>query len=138
MDIGDAAAGGGSALSGGDDDDAPAVPPALEAHGLADFVAHTLSLEAGREAAQAGGSSGGAAEASTSGGGGSGGGEAEAPVVGVLATPRPVPQQAGGFLSMEDPELGRTSPTTLLLQQQMQLVRMARQRVLAARTRGSQ
>eukprot|EP00887_Chlorella_sp_A99_P005042 scaffold4.g5042.t1 len=129
----------GSASSMDGEDDA-GVPPGLEAHGVADFVAHTLSLEDERERQQVGA----AAAPAPAHQAGAPPGDASAPaaVAGVLALPKLATQRdataaasdaaaaqpSPGFLSMEDPHLARTSPTALLFSQQIELVRMARRR----------
>ncbi|EFN55333.1 expressed protein [Chlorella variabilis] len=99
----------------------------LEAYGLADFVLHTLNNEEQKEKAGRPGSSGAA-----------GGEEAEQAVVeGVLAreTPEQLRKQARmGFVTLEDPELLPTSPSVLIMSQQISLVQMARQLVLQERT----
>lgn len=111
----------------------------LEAHGLADFVVHSIRNEERREREQRR-SAGGSGSGSDSGGEEVAGGDGEAPlpVEGVLlrapAEPlerRPQP----GFVRLEDPGLLASSPTTLMMSQQISLVQMTRQLVLQERAR---
>ena len=93
----------------------------LEAYGLADFVVHTLRNEERKEQQR------GAGRTPGSGGSGSSGGDAaaagEGAVEGVLLRkPKEVLRQ--GFVSIEDPNLLSTSPTALVMSQQISLVQV--------------
>lgn len=107
-------------------------PTTLEAYGLADFVVHTIRNEEQREqerGERGGGSAGGGEQAE---------GEGDERIEGVLLRPsketmlqdmRPQP----GFVSLEDPNLLATSPTLLIMSQQISLIQMTRKLVLQER-----
>ncbi|KAL4423032.1 hypothetical protein ABPG77_002066 [Micractinium sp. CCAP 211/92] len=112
----------------------------LEAHGLADFVVHTIRNEERREQEQGGAGSGSGSESSGEGTAGEAGGEGEPPLLveGVLlrAPGEPLDRRPQpGFVRLEDPGLLASSPTTLMMSQQISLVQMTRQMVLQERSR---
>ncbi|GAB4814423.1 hypothetical protein N2152v2_001469 [Parachlorella kessleri] len=117
-------------------------PAELQAQGIAGFVSKALEREAQREAQQA--AAAGTADAAATAGGtagrsAAGGGASlsddEAPPGWTAAAEAPahrLSQQQQGFAVIEDPDLAKTSGFALLLSQQLSLVQMTRQRVLAA------
>ena len=102
-----------------------------QAHGLAEFVSKRLQLEAQAAAAAAGGGAASGAEGPLGPLPAQLGGP-EAAAAAAAAQARLRSQQREGFVILEDPELGRTSGFALLMSQQISLVQMTRQRVLAA------
>ncbi|PSC70908.1 hypothetical protein C2E20_5721 [Micractinium conductrix] len=118
----------------------------LEAYGLADFVLHTIRNAEAREQEERGTAAGGpGGDVSSSGGsGGSGAGseeEGERPLLveGLLLrnTGAWVQRPQEGFVRLEDPSLMATSPTTLVMSQQISLVQMTRQLVVQERARAA-
>ncbi|KAL4428301.1 hypothetical protein ABPG75_002390 [Micractinium tetrahymenae] len=112
----------------------------LEAYGLADFVVHTIRNEERKEQEQGGGAGSSGSDSSGEEAQEEAAGDREAPlrVEGVLlrAAAEPLerrPQQ--GFVRLEDPGLVASSPTTLMMSQQISLVQMTRQLVLQERAR---
>jgi hypothetical protein len=94
----------------------------LEAYGLADFVVHTLRNEERREqrgASKTGGS--GSDSGSDDGGGADASGEGVVEGV-LLRKPKEILRE--GFVSIEDPNLLSTSPTALVMSQQISLVQV--------------
>lgn len=114
----------------------------LEAYGLADFVVHTVRNEERREQEQGGSAASGGSASSDEGELQAGSGDGEAPLLveGVLlrAPSEPLERRPQpGFVRLEDPGLLATSPTTLMMSQQISLVQMTRQLVLQERARAA-
>ena len=114
---------GASASGDGGSSEGSSESTTLEAYGLADFVVHTLRNEERKEQRGGGkpGSSSGSSE--SSGGSGSGNASGEGAVEGVLLR-KPKEALREGFVSIEDPNLLSTSPTALVMSQQISLVQV--------------
>jgi hypothetical protein len=105
---------GASASGDGGSSEGSSESTTLEAYGLADFVVHTLRNEERKE--QRGGGKPGSSS-------GSGDASGEGAVEGVLLR-KPKEVLREGFLSIEDPNLLSTSPTALVMSQQISLVQV--------------
>lgn len=116
--------------------DSSSGPSALQAQGIADFVSNTLRLEAQREAAESG-TTASAGEGDSLAGVAAGSAAAQQMAAAGAGAAMPAgnrSQAREGFslTSVEDPSLAKTSGAMLIISQQISLVAMTRQRVLAA------